>query len=72
VSAKASGPTLEIAVSDDGRGFAARGASSPAKGNGLGNMRRRAATIGGALTVESAPGHGTSVRLAVDFPNPGR
>ena len=68
VSAKASGPTLEIVVSDDGRGFAAAGAKSPAKGNGLGNMRRRATNIGATLTVETALGQGTAVRLMVIFP----
>ncbi len=68
VSAKVSGPTLEIVVSDDGRGFAANGAKSPAKGNGLGNMRRRAASIGATLTVETTLGQGTSVRLVVCFP----
>lgn len=69
VSAKASGPTLEIVVSDDGRGFAANGAKSPAKGNGLGNMRRRAASIGATLTVKTASGQGTTVRLVVIFPS---
>lgn len=68
VSAKVSGPTLEIVVSDNGRGFAANGAKSPAKGNGLGNMRRRAATIGATLVVETAIGQGTTVRLMVILP----
>lgn len=69
VGAKVNGPTLEIVVSDDGRGFAADEAKSPAKGNGLGNMRRRAATIGATLTLETAFGRGTTVRLLVNFPD---
>lgn len=68
VSAKVSGPTLEIVVSDDGQGFAANGAKSPVKGNGLGNMRRRAASIGATLEIETIPGQGTTVRLGVVFP----
>ncbi|MBP9903442.1 MAG: sensor histidine kinase [Verrucomicrobia bacterium] len=68
VSAKVSGSTLEIVVADDGRGFAANGPKSPAKGNGLGNMRRRAGNIGAALTVETALGQGTAVRLLTILP----
>ena len=70
VSAKVSGPALEIVVADDGRGFVAAGAKSPAKGNGLGNMRRRAATIGATLTVEPTLGPGTTVRLKLVLPSP--
>ena len=66
--AKVSGSTLEIVVADDGRGFAANGPKSPAKGNGLGNMRRRAGNIGAALTVEAALGQGTAVRLLTVVP----
>ena len=67
VQAKVSGNTLEILVHDDGRGF------DPVppledKRNGLGNMRRRAMAIGGTLELQSAPGKGTTVRLAVRFP----
>jgi signal transduction histidine kinase len=70
VSAKVSGPTLEIAVTDDGRGFVTDGAKSPATGNGLGNMRRRAASINATLTVETALEKGTTVRLTVNLPAP--
>lgn len=69
VQAKASGATLKIVVQDDGRGFEAQALPpAPGKRQGLGNMRRRAADMGGKLTVESALGKGTTVRLVVGFP----
>jgi PAS domain S-box-containing protein len=49
-------------VEDDGEGF------DPPKahgGFGLVGMRERAARLGGVLTVESAPGAGTTIRLEV-------
>jgi ligand-binding sensor domain-containing protein/signal transduction histidine kinase len=56
------GRRLTLAISDDGRGF---DPSAPSEGNGLESMRRRAGALGGALEVDSAPGHGTRVRVAV-------
>lgn len=52
---------LALAVQDDGSGFtpAANG------GHGLGNMRARAAALGGELRIESAPGAGTRVLLSL-------
>jgi signal transduction histidine kinase len=51
-----------LEVSDDGVGFDYESATS---GHGLGNMRERAFAVGGTLRVESRPGHGTRVRLAL-------
>ncbi|MGH4015700.1 MAG: GAF domain-containing sensor histidine kinase [Pseudonocardiaceae bacterium] len=54
-------------VSDDGIGFdsaATRGHAGPA-GYGLPGMQQRAELLGGQLTAESTPGHGTVVRLRV-------
>ncbi|MGH7763670.1 MAG: sensor histidine kinase [Candidatus Dormibacteraceae bacterium] len=48
-----------VEVSDEGRGFAARGGS----GYGLMGMRERAAGIGGRLEVVSTEGRGTTVFL---------
>jgi signal transduction histidine kinase len=66
VLAKVSADALEISVQDDGKGF---DPASPAESrrNGLGNMRRRAEDIGGALELQSAPGTGTAVRLVVSL-----
>ena len=52
-------------VADDGRGFAFDESEG---GLGIGGMRERALLIGGELTIESRPGHGTTVRLT----RPGR
>ena len=53
---------VELEVSDDGRGFAF---DDSERGLGLGGMRERALLIGGELTIESRPDHGTTVRLSV-------
>ena len=58
---------LTLEVVDDGCGFdpadiAHRG------GQGLVSMRERAAHIGGDLTVRSASGEGTSVRVEIELP----
>jgi signal transduction histidine kinase len=37
------------------------------KRHGLGNMHRRAETIGGTLELQSTPGKGTTVRLVVNL-----
>ena len=55
--------TLEL--EDDGRGF---DREAPVSGAGLTGMKQRAATLGGALEIRSAPGQGTQLRLAVPWP----
>jgi two-component system, NarL family, sensor histidine kinase UhpB len=64
-SAEGGGVLLE--VSDDGRGFAF---DESQRGLGIGGMRERALLIGAELTIESRPGHGTTVRLAVPEESP--
>ena len=61
---------LTLIVADDGCGLAAPpgGDGAPARvrgGNGLGNMRQRAAEIGGAVEVSRGERGGTIVRLTV-------
>jgi signal transduction histidine kinase/ligand-binding sensor domain-containing protein len=55
----------EIAIQDNGRGFAPE--SLTAKGNGLDNMRKRVADIGGNFTLQSAPQTGT--RISIGLPS---
>jgi two-component system, NarL family, sensor histidine kinase UhpB len=53
---------VALEVSDDGRGFAFDESEG---GLGIAGMRERALLIGGKLTIESRPEHGTTVRLTV-------
>lgn len=53
---------VELEVADDGRGFAFDESEG---GLGIAGMRERALLIGAKLTIESRPGHGTTVRLTV-------
>ena len=55
------GRVLTLRIADDGCGFDA----SPASGHGLANMRQRAASCGGQLSLESEPGRGTLVALSL-------
>jgi signal transduction histidine kinase/ligand-binding sensor domain-containing protein len=67
--------SFELAVGDNGRGFAAgekNQAVSPApgrvaSGNGLENMRRRLAAIGGSCDIQSAPSAGTQITFTVQI-----
>jgi signal transduction histidine kinase len=62
---------MELVIADNGKGF---DPSSASAGNGLKNLRDRLANLGGACTVESRAGTGTTVkmhlRLPVGIPNP--
>jgi len=50
-----------VTITDDGTGF-----ETPAgAGQGLGNMRDRATAVGGALSIGSAPGRGTTLEVAL-------
>lgn len=60
VSLKRAGDTLVLTITDKGKGFDPELTRS---GNGLVNMRERARLIGGQLTVQSAPGQGTTIIL---------
>ncbi|HEY8450106.1 MAG TPA: sensor histidine kinase, partial [Bacillota bacterium] len=64
---KAAGATLlALEITDDGCGFdPAYPPVEPPRGFGLISMRHRAEQIGGQLTIDSAPGRGTRLRLVV-------
>src|SRR4051795_11651775 len=55
---------VELRVRDNGRGFDAANAND-GQGIGLAGMAERARLVGGELTVTSAPGTGTRVRLYI-------
>jgi signal transduction histidine kinase/PAS domain-containing protein len=63
VSLGAESGDLVLCVHDDGRGFDPQGAFPGHLG--LRSMRERAAAVGGAVEIESAPGRGTKVRAHV-------
>lgn len=54
---------LELEITDDGPGFDVT--ASAGRGNGLGNMRKRAERLGGWLSVTSSRSSGTTIRLRV-------
>jgi signal transduction histidine kinase len=60
--------TVALAVQDDGQGFTPAGPERT--GHGLGNMRARAAALGGQLRIESAAGKGTRVLLTLPVASP--
>ncbi|MBC7775918.1 MAG: hypothetical protein H7246_10830 [Phycisphaerae bacterium] len=66
VAVKKEDNTLVFSIKDDGVGFEMGNTEPGARnlgGNGLRNMRSRAAALGGGLDLISAPGLGTEIRL---------
>lgn len=61
------GDDVTVEIEDDGRGFDAYGAGGAADGLGFGLrcMRERAVLAGGRLSVDSGPGRGTRVSMAL-------
>ncbi|KRC52635.1 MULTISPECIES: GAF domain-containing sensor histidine kinase [unclassified Nocardioides] len=62
VELTASSAWFRVRVTDDGRGFDPKQRS---KGQGTGNLRARAADLGGHVTVTSAPGEGTTLEWVI-------
>jgi signal transduction histidine kinase len=56
------GGALRLVARDDGVGGA-----DPARGSGLVGLRDRVEALGGAMTVSSPPGEGTTIELALPF-----
>jgi signal transduction histidine kinase len=65
ITVEYTGQLLTVSIQDDGCGFQP---SDTIAGNGLGNMKRRLADIGGSCSIESCPGRGTTVRLCLTIP----
>ncbi|HET7168655.1 MAG TPA: histidine kinase [Candidatus Limnocylindrales bacterium] len=69
---------LTVEVADDGQGLAdggpgdARELPATGRGTGLESMRRRAAEVGGVLSIEPAGSRGTIVRAQLPLPTPAR
>jgi len=53
--------TLHLSVMDDGRGFVRGPAGDVQPGYGLTSMQQRAEGLGGKITIESQPRHGTRI-----------
>lgn len=62
VSLKADAETVTVSVADDGEGMPTH---APGDTAGIAGMRERALLVGGRLSIESKPGVGTTVQLAV-------
>lgn len=60
---------LRLVISDDGRGFDPMVSRGPAH-HGLNNMRARAESLGGTLTMDSRPAAGTRVIFQVPLEGP--
>jgi len=61
------GDRIELRVSDSGVGFDPQ-SEKGRRGLGLLSMSERLRLIGGDLTVESEPSHGTRIRVRVPLP----
>jgi signal transduction histidine kinase len=67
LSLRIEGSALVLEVSDNGIGIPTAGAG---RGNGLGNLRRRLAEVGGTCEIVPGPAGGTLVRLAAPLTLP--
>jgi two-component system sensor histidine kinase DegS len=65
VTMECSAEQLKVEIKDDGAGFDPGQVRSG--GFGMRTMRERAEILGGQLSVESSPGHGTSVTFCVEI-----
>ncbi|MFI1399619.1 GAF domain-containing sensor histidine kinase [Streptomyces sp. NPDC020681] len=59
------GPGAVLSVTDNGKGFEPRSVRRAGRHLGLVSMRDRAGGVGGKLTVQSAPGKGTTIEMEV-------
>jgi signal transduction histidine kinase len=59
------GNDLDISIKDNGKGFCDQDISR--FGNGLKNMKKRMADIGGSFDLHSRRGEGTDIRIKVSL-----
>jgi signal transduction histidine kinase len=55
---------LSVRISDDGRGM-----RRPVRSSGLGNLRHRAESLGGSMTIEARQGGGTMLTWTIPVPD---
>jgi signal transduction histidine kinase len=60
---------FKLVIADDGRGFDVNNPADNGQHNGLGNLRRRAAAVGGTLGITSEPGKGARMEFRMTFPD---
>jgi two-component sensor histidine kinase len=58
---------LYLSITDDGKGFDRPGSGSKARGTGLNNIQLRAKALEARLTIDAAPGKGTTLGLSVPY-----
>jgi signal transduction histidine kinase len=68
VRAWADGASLEVQITDEGRGFDADAALANGASSGLAGMRERAVLLGGSFSVESASGRGACLSAHLPLP----
>lgn len=56
---------VEVLIEDDGQGFNPAGDAARRPGFGLTGLTERARILGGALSIDSAPGRGTVLKLRI-------
>ena len=56
-----------LKIIDDGQGFSKKTEQTSTGGNGLGNLQKRAANLGGKLQIDSSAEKGTTITLRADI-----
>jgi signal transduction histidine kinase len=63
VSLSRAGDTVQLSITDNGKGFDAKGLLGGRATRGVGIMQARASSVGGKFSIGSQPGQGTTVRV---------
>jgi two-component system, NarL family, sensor kinase len=59
---------LQLQINDNGVGFDADNLAADKMGMGLQNIRKRAAIVGGEVSIRSAKGEGTGITILIPYP----